>query len=105
MPRGYDRPIYILPFDHRGSFRTKLFGWKPPLSEPQTAEIAAAKRVIYDEFRAASRRHSASTPGIATIEILLLSQEHPFLGNTANGKERSCVPFGSRPSAIPPFFN
>jgi hypothetical protein len=20
MPRGYDRPLYILPFDHRGSF-------------------------------------------------------------------------------------
>jgi hypothetical protein len=21
MPRGYDRPLYILPFDHRGSFQ------------------------------------------------------------------------------------
>ena len=20
MPRGYDRPLYIQPFDHRGSF-------------------------------------------------------------------------------------
>ena len=42
MPRGYDRPLYILPFDHRGSFQSKLFGWKAPLSEEQTAEIAAA---------------------------------------------------------------
>jgi hypothetical protein len=53
MPRGYDRPLYILPFDHRGSFQTRLFGWKPPLSDAQTAEIAATKRVIYDGFKSA----------------------------------------------------
>jgi myo-inositol catabolism protein IolC len=50
MPRGYDRPLYIQPFDHRGSFQTKLFGWRSPLSDAQTAEIAGAKRVIYDGF-------------------------------------------------------
>src|SRR5215510_10914276 len=53
MPRGYDRPLYIQPFDHRGSFQTKMFGWQSPLSDAQTAEIAAAKRVIYDGFLAA----------------------------------------------------
>jgi myo-inositol catabolism protein IolC len=53
MPRGYDRPLYIQPFDQRGSFQTKMFGWQSPLSEAQTAEIADAKRVIYDGFLAA----------------------------------------------------
>jgi myo-inositol catabolism protein IolC len=53
MPRGYDRPLYVQPFDHRGSFETKMFGWQSPLSDVQTAEIAAAKRVIYDGFLAA----------------------------------------------------
>ncbi len=53
MPRGYDQALYILPFDHRGSFQAKLFGWKPPLSEAQTAEIAGAKQVIYDGFQSA----------------------------------------------------
>jgi myo-inositol catabolism protein IolC len=53
MTRGYDRPLYILPFDHRGSFQTKLFGWDSPLSAAQTAEIALAKEVIYDGFLAA----------------------------------------------------
>jgi myo-inositol catabolism protein IolC len=53
MPRGYDRPLYVQPFDHRGSFETKMFGWHSPLSDAQTAEIAAAKRVIYDGFLAA----------------------------------------------------
>lgn len=52
-PRGYDRPLYILPFDHRGSFETKMFGWHEPLSAEQTAQIAAAKQVIYDGFKAA----------------------------------------------------
>lgn len=53
MPRGYDRALYILPFDHRASFQSKLFGWKPPLSEAQTAEIADAKWIIYEGFKAA----------------------------------------------------
>ena len=53
MPRGYDRALYILPFDHRASFETKLFGWTPPLDAGQTAEIAAAKQVIYEGFKAA----------------------------------------------------
>ena len=53
MTRGFDRPLYILPFDHRGSFQTKLFGWKSPLSDEQTAEIAGAKQVIYDGFQSA----------------------------------------------------
>jgi len=53
MPRGYDRSIYILPFDHRGSFQTKMFGWQSPLSDAQTAEIAGAKQIIYEGFLAA----------------------------------------------------
>jgi 5-dehydro-2-deoxygluconokinase len=53
MPTGYRKPLYVLPFDHRGSFQTAMFGWKGALSPEQTAEIAAAKAVIYDGFRAA----------------------------------------------------
>jgi myo-inositol catabolism protein IolC len=52
-PRGYDRPLYILPFDHRGSFETKMFGWHEPLTAEQTAQIATAKQVIYDGFKSA----------------------------------------------------
>jgi myo-inositol catabolism protein IolC len=53
MSIGFDRPLYIQPFDHRGSFQTKMFGWKGKLTEEQTAKIAAAKQVIYDGFKAA----------------------------------------------------
>jgi len=52
-PSGFDKPLYILPFDNRGSFQTKMFGWKGALTAEQTAEIAAAKQVIYDGFKAA----------------------------------------------------
>jgi len=53
MSVGFDKPLYILPFDHRGSFQTKMFGWKGALTPEQTAQIAAAKEVIYDAFKAA----------------------------------------------------
>ncbi len=53
MTRGFDKQLYILPFDQRGSFQTKMFGWQCALNAEQTAEIAAAKRVIYDGFCAA----------------------------------------------------
>ncbi len=53
MGLGYDRPLYILPFDHRGSFQKKMFGWPGALTNEQTAEIARTKEVIYDGFKAA----------------------------------------------------
>ena len=51
MTIGFDKPLYIQPFDHRGSFETKMFGWKGDLTPEQTAEIAASKQVIYHGFR------------------------------------------------------
>ena len=53
MTLGFDKPLYILPFDHRGSFETKMFGWEGALTDEQTGQIAAAKQVIYDGFQAA----------------------------------------------------
>jgi 5-dehydro-2-deoxygluconokinase len=53
MTLGFDRPLYIQPFDHRGSFETGMFGWTGALTSEQTAQIAEAKQVIYDGFKAA----------------------------------------------------
>jgi myo-inositol catabolism protein IolC len=53
MNLGFNQELYIQPFDHRGSFQVKLFGWKGALTAEQTAEIAASKQVIYDGFKAA----------------------------------------------------
>jgi 5-dehydro-2-deoxygluconokinase len=53
MTVGYDKSLYVLPFDHRATFSKNMFGWQEPLSAEQTAQIAAAKQVIYDGFKAA----------------------------------------------------
>ena len=53
MPIGYTQPLYILPFDHRASFVSGMFGWRGALKPEQIAQITAAKRVIYDGFTAA----------------------------------------------------
>lgn len=53
MSVGFDKPLYVLPFDHRGSFETKMFGWHGGLTPAQTGEIAAAKQVIYEGFQEA----------------------------------------------------
>lgn len=47
------QPLYILPFDHRASFVSGLFGWAAALNPEQTAQVTTAKRVIYDGFTAA----------------------------------------------------
>jgi myo-inositol catabolism protein IolC len=53
MTIGFDKPLYVLPFDHRATFQTKMFGWKGTPTAEQTAQIAATKQVIYDAFQAA----------------------------------------------------
>ena len=52
-PRGYAKPLYILSFDHRGSFESGMFGWHGELTSDQAERISQAKRVIFDEFRQA----------------------------------------------------
>jgi myo-inositol catabolism protein IolC len=48
---GYTKDLFILPFDHRGSFQAKLFGIKDrePTAE-ETKLICSYKRMIYDGF-------------------------------------------------------
>jgi hypothetical protein len=52
MTPGYARPLYVLPFDHRGSFESGLFGWHGALDPVQSSRLAEAKRVIYEGFKA-----------------------------------------------------
>ena len=53
MSLGYDQPLYVLPFDHRHSYGSQVFGFNDPLTPEQIAEVAASKQVIYDGFRKA----------------------------------------------------
>jgi hypothetical protein len=53
MITGYEKPLYILPFDHRHSYITGVFHWREPLTPDQVAAIAASKPVNYEGFKAA----------------------------------------------------
>src|ERR671937_514333 len=48
MGLGYDGKLYILAFDHRGSFQKKWFGIEGAPSPEQTAQIADGKHLIYE---------------------------------------------------------
>jgi len=48
MDLGYDKPLYILAFDHRGSFQKKFFGVTGQPNAEETARIADAKQVIFE---------------------------------------------------------
>lgn len=53
MSLGYNRPLYLLPFDHRQSYVTGMFHFTPPLTADQHDIVADSKQVIYDGFRQA----------------------------------------------------
>ena len=56
MALGYDGKLYILAFDHRGSFQKKMFGIEGDPTEEQTATITDAKRLIYEGMELAVER-------------------------------------------------
>jgi myo-inositol catabolism protein IolC len=53
MALGYDRNLYVLAFDHRGSFQKKFFGITGQPDAQQTETIADAKSVIFEGFQRA----------------------------------------------------
>ena len=48
MTLGYDKPLYLLAFDHRDSFEKGLFGTKEPVSADVRAGIVDAKELIFE---------------------------------------------------------
>ncbi len=48
MQLGYDKKLFILAFDHRGSFQKKFFGIEGEPDAEQTGMIADAKHLIFE---------------------------------------------------------
>jgi len=48
--KRYDRPLYLLPFDHRASFQKELLGFGPEPTEEQARTIRDYKQVIFEGF-------------------------------------------------------
>ena len=56
MGLGYDGKLYILAFDHRGSFQKKMFGIEGDPNDEQVEKISDAKRVIFEGMLEAVKR-------------------------------------------------
>ncbi len=49
---GYNKDLFILPFDHRSSFIKKMFGIEDRQpTEEETEKIKKAKKIIYEAFK------------------------------------------------------
>jgi myo-inositol catabolism protein IolC len=56
MTLGYDKQLYMLAFDHRGSFQKGLFGVSGPASPEVHAKVADTKSLIFEAFELAIAR-------------------------------------------------
>jgi myo-inositol catabolism protein IolC len=69
MALGYDGKLYILAFDHRGSFQKKMFGIQGDPTPEETERIASAKRLIFEGMLEAVKRGAeAGATGVLVDE-------------------------------------
>ena len=69
MALGYDGKLYILAFDHRGSFQKKMFGIQGDPTPEETETIADAKRLIFEGMQLAVQRGvDAAATGVLVDE-------------------------------------
>jgi myo-inositol catabolism protein IolC len=69
MALGYDGKLYILAFDHRGSFQKKMFGIQGDPTPEETETIADAKRLIFEGMLEAVRQGAeAGATGVLVDE-------------------------------------
>jgi 5-dehydro-2-deoxygluconokinase len=69
MTLGYDQKLYVLAFDHRGSFQKKFFGIQGEPDAEQTAIIADAKHLIFEGMlQAVGSGAEASVTGVLVDE-------------------------------------
>src|SRR6201989_557632 len=69
MALGYDGKLYILAFDHRGSFQKKMFGIQGDPTPEEVETISDAKRLIFEGMlEAVSRGAQAGATGVLVDE-------------------------------------
>ena len=82
MALGYDGKLYILAFDHRGSFQKKMFGIEGEPTPEETTTITDAKRLVFEGMeKAVERGVDASAAGVLVDEqfggdVPKLAREH-----------------------------
>jgi myo-inositol catabolism protein IolC len=86
---GFNKELFVLPFDHRGSFAEKLFGIKGRAPTAQeTADIASYKDIIYQGYKKALKMGvDASKSGILVDEQF---GHQILIDAAANGYSTAC---------------
>ena len=69
MSPGFDRPLYILPFDHRPSL-AEMFRWREPMNIAELTVIEVAKQIAYEGFKAAIAAGVPRDKGAIAIDEL-----------------------------------
>ena len=85
MNLGYSKALYLLPFDHRRSFVTDMFGFKPPLDVTQRDQVIDSKQLIYEGFR------QALTAGVSVDAAGILVDEQFGAAILRDARQRGCV--------------
>src|SRR5262245_30439491 len=67
MALGYDGKLYILAFDHRGSFQKKMFGIRGEPTAEESSQISDAKHLIFEGALRASEE--GAEPGVTGVLI------------------------------------
>src|SRR6185503_18038760 len=68
MALGYDGKLYILAFDHRGSFQKKWFGIETDPTPEQTQQISDGKHLVFEGLEAALERGAEASVSGALID-------------------------------------
>ena len=85
MNLGYDQALYVLPFDHRQSYVTDMFHFKPPLDATQRDQVIDSKQLIYEGFR------QALTEGVPFDAAGILVDEQFGAAILRDARQRGCV--------------
>lgn len=85
MNLGYDKALYLLPFDHRQSYVTDMFHLEPPLTASQRDQVIDSKQLIYEGFR------QALTEGVPFDAAGVLVDEQFGAAILRDARQRGCV--------------
>ena len=85
MSLGYDKALYLLPFDHRQSYVTDMFDFKLPLSVQEHDQVIDSKQLIYQGFR------QALAEGVSTETAGILVDEEFGTGILRDARRRNYV--------------
>jgi myo-inositol catabolism protein IolC len=67
---GYDKPLYLMAFDHRGSFEHDLFGATEPVPDKVRDGIISVKKIIFD-----AHEHARAAGAAASASGVLVDEE------------------------------